>query len=445
MANPRFTIAGFSNDPWSNPGGSYEETDEEDLALRSETTGHVYVPITTLGAGDYGTVSEYRRRSDGLLVAIKTSKQHGLQDRLLHGEAQVTAALNHPNIARAIETFSAPVWVGPNNDGDGGDTTIRKWHLVLEYCELGNLRQASELGLPLCWVFDSFFRGLVSALAHVDRLELPGRAKVHCDIKPENILLRRCRNSTGFHDGERFEVIPVLADWGSCRPSDPRGPAPVYGRGFVGYMHNTWDPTWYAGRPHWRITPALDMFRVVLLAAWLGDLAGFRGVMDFGKVTWSATENQRLHFRVSASPELKHFAFLFVKPEGEWLESGKSERRAARTQALIRGGRRMPFSANGVIPSSADVGRRFSLKQRQNRNLAALKETATNAFVLDPNGTAFRPAPGVKHAGTKIAEIAFHEALEQYDIDNPEAAFDAAHAEDIAWLDPCEHLCLGEY
>jgi tRNA A-37 threonylcarbamoyl transferase component Bud32 len=125
-----------------------------------------------LGAGGMGEV--YRAFDEVLkrVVVLKRIRQEllarpGIQRRFLE-EARSVARLNHPNIVSILTIDSDDV--GP--------------YLVMEHVEGGNVRQRLQQGpIPVVEACATV-RQLLSALEHAHQ-----RGVVHCDIKPENILL----------------------------------------------------------------------------------------------------------------------------------------------------------------------------------------------------------------------------------------------------------------
>jgi serine/threonine protein kinase len=132
-----------------------------------------YRLVHSLGHGGMGTVYLARREDDyHHEVAIKLVRRSLLSHearRRLHAERQALAGLEHPNIARLY---------------DGGTTDDGLPYLVMErveglpidrYCERHGLGVRQRLELV---------RQVLAAVAHAhDHL------RVHCDIKPSNILV----------------------------------------------------------------------------------------------------------------------------------------------------------------------------------------------------------------------------------------------------------------
>jgi len=151
-----------------------------------------YRLVRFLGDGGMGTVYLSQREDDYRQeVAIKLVRQSAIRPearRRLRTERQALARLAHPNIARLY---------------DGGSTPEGVPYLVMErvdglpidrFCDGHRLGLRKRLGLVL---------QVLDAVAHAHR-----HLRVHCDIKPSNILV------TG-------EGVPKLLDFGIAKLLDP--------------------------------------------------------------------------------------------------------------------------------------------------------------------------------------------------------------------------------
>jgi serine/threonine protein kinase len=161
-----------------------------------------YHLVGMVGYGQYGRVLQCRRRSDGHSVALKELPAEGLTTQAFLKEVNLLFALAHPRVVRceAIE------------HGD------RFRYLILEYCEGGTLRSLlSDGGLSLTQRLGLLIQVLEGlAFAHSHQV-------VHCDLKPENLLLRPV--------GKDWQI--KISDFGISRlvgehSSNPQGGSPAY-------------------------------------------------------------------------------------------------------------------------------------------------------------------------------------------------------------------------
>jgi serine/threonine protein kinase len=138
------------------------------------TTQHIrrshYRSLGLVGHGQFGRVYCAMHRKTGQLVAIKDLHRDRFPTHKFLRELRFLISLEHPNIVtcHALEHSSSGR------------------QLVLGYCEGGNLRSilASDTVLTLEEIL-GFMLDILSALDHAHRQGI-----VHCDIKPENILLQ---------------------------------------------------------------------------------------------------------------------------------------------------------------------------------------------------------------------------------------------------------------
>lgn len=135
-----------------------------------ENTRHSnYRLLGLVGQGQFGQVYCALHRKTGQLVALKNLNRNRLPTRRFLRELRFLLSLEHPHIANchALEQSA----------------TGRQ--LVLDYCEGGTLRSIldQEIQLTLEEIL-TLMTEILAALEHAH-----GNGIVHCDIKPENILL----------------------------------------------------------------------------------------------------------------------------------------------------------------------------------------------------------------------------------------------------------------
>lgn len=153
------------------------ETDSLDPLL-GRTIGDAYVLQDLVGVGGMGRVYRGEQRALGRTVAIKVIHRHLLGDNdsvsRFYTEARAASSLNHPN---SVSIF------------DFGRTDDGVLYLVMEYLrgkDLARIMQ-EEGPLPIVRIVD-IVCGVLAALA-----EAHERGVIHCDLKPENVILERMR------------------------------------------------------------------------------------------------------------------------------------------------------------------------------------------------------------------------------------------------------------
>lgn len=129
-----------------------------------------YRSLGLVGHGQFGRVYCAIHRKTGQFVAIKDLHKDRFPTHKFLRELRFLISLEHPNIVtcHALEHSSSGR------------------QLVLDYCEGGNLRSIlnSDTVLTLEEIL-GFMLDILSALSHAHQEGI-----VHCDIKPENILLQ---------------------------------------------------------------------------------------------------------------------------------------------------------------------------------------------------------------------------------------------------------------
>ncbi|MEB3293073.1 MAG: serine/threonine-protein kinase [Synechococcales bacterium] len=127
-----------------------------------------YRLLGLVGRGQFGRVSCAIHRQTGQLVALKELDQQFPTHQFLR-ELRFLLTLQHPNIVTC--------WACEHS------TTGR--YLVTDYCEGGTLRQLMDQleSLPTAIALEMIVQ-ILAGLDHAHHLNI-----LHCDIKPENILL----------------------------------------------------------------------------------------------------------------------------------------------------------------------------------------------------------------------------------------------------------------
>ncbi|MCU0523977.1 MAG: serine/threonine protein kinase [Elainella sp. Prado103] len=128
-----------------------------------------YRILGLIGQGQFGQVFCAAHRQTGRLVALKNLEQTRFSTHQFLRELRFLLSLQHPNIVTCQSL----------------EHTATGRYLVMDYCEGGTLRtlMSEESRLTL----SQSLQLVMDVLAGLDHAH--GRGIVHCDIKPENILL----------------------------------------------------------------------------------------------------------------------------------------------------------------------------------------------------------------------------------------------------------------
>ncbi|MBD2327458.1 serine/threonine-protein kinase [Alkalinema sp. FACHB-956] len=128
-----------------------------------------YRLLGLIGRGQFGRVHCAMHRSTGQLVALKELDPIRFPTHQFLRELRFLLTLHHPNIVTCWACEHSP--------------TGR--YLVMDYCEGGTLRNLLDAygALPPILAF-SIVQDILAGLAHAHSCGI-----IHCDIKPENILL----------------------------------------------------------------------------------------------------------------------------------------------------------------------------------------------------------------------------------------------------------------
>jgi hypothetical protein len=183
------------------------------------TTGTIlegrYALLDQLGQG--GMACVYRARDQRLdrLVAVKVLDTTPLQDGAAFREDQLTARLDHPHIVSIY---------------DSGTTPDGRPFLVMELTSGASVDRQAPLPIPQALAIAA---AIADAVAHAHRQGI-----VHCDIKPDNVLLDAYGRAK-------------LTDFGIARPDAAPVQETVYGA--AAYLA----PERLRGAP---VSPAVDIY-----------------------------------------------------------------------------------------------------------------------------------------------------------------------------------------
>ncbi|KAI8475398.1 MAG: kinase-like domain-containing protein [Monoraphidium minutum] len=207
--------------------------------------------LDLLGEGGFGKV--YRGLWHGTVVAVKTmilpAHMSGAlkRERMAIMEAAISSAMTHPNIVQTYTYTIHPMASThaavssdasqPPPDGSGVEGSAaappkpspQKWErgplatgpstlnfevsLVLEYCELGSLRDALDAGAFITADGELNYAAVLDTAADVARamLHLHGQQVLHSDLKARNVLLKGDSKRGG-------GAIAKIADFGLALP-----------------------------------------------------------------------------------------------------------------------------------------------------------------------------------------------------------------------------------
>ncbi|MFN5854465.1 MAG: serine/threonine-protein kinase [Pseudanabaenaceae cyanobacterium] len=128
-----------------------------------------YRILGLVGRGQFGKVLCARHRDTGRLVALKELEPQRFPTSKLLRELRFLLSLQHPNIVRCESLIH--------------HNSYR--YLVMDYCEGGTLRDLMNSRVPLSMgQVVRLMLDVLRGLEHAHAQEI-----IHCDIKPENILL----------------------------------------------------------------------------------------------------------------------------------------------------------------------------------------------------------------------------------------------------------------
>ncbi len=173
-----------------------------------------YRLLGLVGRGQYGKVFLGIHRSTGQLFALKELDHDRFPTNQFLRELRFLLTLQHPNI---VTCWACEYW-------------MQHRYLVTDYCEGGTLREWMDSTVSLGFSHsENQAKHLITALSIVEGI-LSGLAEahekniIHCDIKPENILLEIRANS----------ILPRIADFGIARVTQDLNKPSFTGTGMSG-------------------------------------------------------------------------------------------------------------------------------------------------------------------------------------------------------------------
>lgn len=134
-----------------------------------------YEILRQIGQGQFSKVFCAINRQTGQLVALKELNCQNFSTKLFLRELNFLVSLHHPNIV----TFQGLEYISNNR------------YLVMDYCEGGTLRDLidSQVSISTLDIL-KFINDILLGLEYAHSREV-----VHCDLKPENVLLEPQGNS----------------------------------------------------------------------------------------------------------------------------------------------------------------------------------------------------------------------------------------------------------
>lgn len=226
------------------------------LLIKPSTHRSHYRILGQIGQGQFGKVYCALHRQSGKLYALKDLEHKVFPTNKFLRELTYLVTLRHPNIVTcyAIEYHS------------------RGRYLVMDYCEGGTLRDLMDnegqvnLVEKLNLIVD-----VLAGLEHAHRSQI-----IHCDIKPENILLKL--TATGWK--------AKISDFGIAQLTEITG-NPNFGRGYTG------SPAYMAPeRFYGKFSVTSDLYAVGILLYEL--ILGYRPFTGLPGQIQSAHLNQRV-------------------------------------------------------------------------------------------------------------------------------------------------------
>lgn len=335
---------------------------------RKEQQRSRYRQLGLIGQGQFGRVFCAVHRQTGQLVALKNLERERFPTHKFLRELRFLLTLQHENIVtcQALEH------------------TATGRYLVMDYCEGGTLRsllneeQRLHPAQSLKLVAD-----MLAGLEHAH-----SQGIVHCDIKPENILL----------SVEQWGWTARISDFGIARLRQELAESPSGGG-------NTGSPAYMAPeRFYGQYSPAADLYSVGILLFEL--LAGYRPFSGTPTELMSAHLNRPLVlpdsipavFHPLLSKALQKLAGRRFQNAGEM---GRSLVQAAADYGLGDlnwDGRLRPITLPPALPTVSPVKPRPVLPWRSRFVVALEHPTTALAIAPNPEMPLFQPFPEIVEA-----------------------------------------------
>ncbi|MGG6297081.1 serine/threonine-protein kinase [Leptolyngbya sp. AN02str] len=223
-----------------------------------------YRLLGLVGQGQFGRVFCAVHRQTGQIVALKSLERERFSTHKFLRELRFLLSLEHPNIVMC-QTL---------------EHTATGRHLVMDYCEGGTLRTLMQDEVRLSMAHGiKLVCDVLQGLAHAHAQDI-----VHCDIKPENILLKV----------EEHGWTACISDFGIARLTQ-EVTEPYAGLG------NTGSPAYMAPeRFYGQYSAVSDLYSVGVLLFEM--LAGDRPFSGTPKELMSAHLNQVVSFPAQIAP-----------------------------------------------------------------------------------------------------------------------------------------------
>lgn len=259
--------------------------------LGSEVKRSKYRILGLVGRGQFGRVYCAIERQTGEFVALKALDPAAFPTHQFLRELRFLVTLQHPNVVmcQAIEHFHG------------------KRFLVMDYCEGGTLRQLMENHQRLHPALS--VQLICDVLAGLEHAHAQG--VVHCDIKPENILLSL--SPRGW--------IARISDFGISRLSQEISPEPANLTGSPAYMA----PERFYGQ----YSHSTDLYAVGILLFEL--LVGYRPFSGLPAELMAAHLNERVKIPAHIPAAIQGVIFMAL----EKLKARRFQSAAQMREALL--------------------------------------------------------------------------------------------------------------